>query len=223
MTSADPADFGAVCNRSQESGAGRIPRRAARRTFSQTPPHDLGRGVGRSVLACPSERLERDARREVRIMVEESKGSGIGAMSRRALRLALGWTDRIAVLTHGPTAIAPDVRGWLAGRGIAVAEGRIEGLEGEGRGLSAVPLEGGRARRGRSEARPRTRQGSPLGDRLPPHRHDLPARSPRRRGRDRCGATLMMSRRSTSRFSASTRNSRSVDRMFNLCQNPAIH
>jgi thioredoxin reductase len=77
--------------------------------------------------------------------------------------LALGWTDRIAVLTHGPAAIAADVRAWLAGRGIAVAEGRIEGLEGEGRGLSAVRLEGGgRVEAAAMLARPRPRQGSPL-------------------------------------------------------------
>lgn len=114
---------------------------------------------GRSVLHCPyCHGFELAGRR-----------LGVLYVSPRSLHQAM------LIAEWGPTTLyldgheiaEPDAIGQLAARGIAVEPGRVQSLEGDGEGLSAVVLDGG----GRSPADalylgPRTRLNSDLAERL---------------------------------------------------------
>lgn len=81
--------------------------------------------------------------------------------------LLLGWTNQLTLLTNGPAGLSPEDQAWLEEHAIEVVEGRVERLEGDGRQLRAIRLEGGRRlERDVLFVQTRLRQSSDLPERL---------------------------------------------------------
>ncbi|WP_231749686.1 NAD(P)/FAD-dependent oxidoreductase [Tautonia plasticadhaerens] len=81
--------------------------------------------------------------------------------------LLRGWTERLTLLTNGPSGVSPEHRTWLEGHAVEVVEDRIDRLEGDAGEFRAIHLEGGRRlERDVLFVHARLRQASDLAERL---------------------------------------------------------